>query len=139
MRTHPITAALASSFVLVTGVMAGSAHAQTETGAQLAVAEAVIASDVQESQPVDSLTAVPADVGQVYCWTRITGAEGEIQVEHVWYHGDDEMARVPLRVAGNNWRTWSSKRIVPAWTGEWRVDVVGPDGTVLRSVSFTVG
>jgi hypothetical protein len=48
------------------------------------------------------------------------------------------MARVSLRVAGPNWRTWSSKTILPEWTGEWRVDVVGPDGTVLRSVDFTV-
>lgn len=139
MRTHSITAALAASFGLVTAVTAGTAHAQTEMGTQLAVEEAVIATDVQESQPVESVTTVPTDVGQVYCWTRITGAEGEIQVEHVWYHGDEEMARVPLRVAGSNWRTWSSKRIIPTWTGAWRVDVVGPDGAVLRSVSFTVG
>ena len=44
-----------------------------------------------------------------------------------------------LRVAGTNWRTWSSKNIDPMWTGSWRVDIVGPDGEVLQSVSFTVG
>ena len=53
--------------------------------------------------------------------------------------GDEEMGRIPLRVAGSNWRTWSSKNIEPNWTGVWRVDIVGPDGTVLESVSFTVG
>jgi hypothetical protein len=49
------------------------------------------------------------------------------------------MGRVPLNVAGTNWRTWSSKNIEQIWTGDWRVDVVGPDGAVLESVSFTVG
>jgi hypothetical protein len=49
------------------------------------------------------------------------------------------VARVPLRVAGSNWRSWSSKNIDPMWTGSWRVDIVGPDGTVLQSLSFTVG
>lgn len=122
---------------------ASSARAQEEAapagGAQLAVAEAVITTGVQDRQPVDNLTTVPTDVGTVYCWTRITGAEGEIQLEHVWYKGDVEMARVSLRVAGSNWRTWSSKNIEQIWTGDWRVDIVGPDGTVLDSVSFTVG
>jgi hypothetical protein len=122
---------------------ASAARAQEEAapagGAQLAVAEAVITTGVQDRQPVDNVTTVPTDVGTVYCWTRITGAEGEIQLEHVWYKGDVEMARVSLRVAGTNWRTWSSKNIEQIWTGDWRVDIVGPDGTVLDSVSFTVG
>ncbi|KPK79444.1 MAG: hypothetical protein AMS25_12665 [Gemmatimonas sp. SM23_52] len=122
---------------------ASGARAQEQAapaaGAQLAVAEAVITTGVQDRQPVDNVTTVPTDVGTVYCWTRITAAEGEIQLEHVWYKGDVEMARVSLRVAGSNWRTWSSKNIEQIWTGDWRVDIVGPDGTVLDSVSFTVG
>lgn len=114
-------------------------EAAMSEGAGLTVAEAMLTSSVMDRQPADELTAVPADVGRVYLWTRITGAEGEVQLEHVWYHGETEMARVPLNIAGSNWRTWSSKNIEPTWTGEWRVDIVAPDGTVLKSVSFTVG
>ncbi len=121
-------------------LMARPAAAQEEAmGPGLEAAEAVLTTDVQDRQPVDDVSSVPADVGRVYLWTRISGAEDETQVEHVWYHGETEMARVPLMVRSANWRTWSSKNIEPSWTGEWRVDVVGPDGTVLRSVSFTVG
>jgi hypothetical protein len=105
---------------------------------QLTVVEAVVTTAVAERQPVDNVADVSSSLGRVYCWTRISGAEAEIEVEHVWYMGDQEMARIPLRVAGNNWRTWSSKNIEPSWTGNWRVDVVGPDGAVLESVSFTV-
>lgn len=106
---------------------------------QLTVTEAVITTAVEDRQPLDDVATVAADVGSVYLWTRIAGAQGEIVVEHVWYWGEDEMARVQLSVAGSNWRTWSSKNIEPSWTGDWRVDIVGPDGTVLESVSFTVG
>jgi hypothetical protein len=119
-----------------------AAAQQQEEGAMvsgLACEEAVLTTGVQDRQPVDEVQSVPADVGRVYLWTRITGAEMETGVEHVWYRGDEEMARVPLTVGGSNWRTWSSKNIEPSWTGEWRVDVVGPEGQVLESVSFTVG
>ncbi len=134
MRRH--VAPLSLALLLA---MAAAVGAQQQITSELAVAEAVITSAVVDRQPADNLTTVAKDVGTVYCWTRITGAEGEIQVEHVWYKDDTEVARVALRVAGSNWRTWSSKNIDPMWTGSWRVDIVGPDGTVLQSLSFTVG
>ena len=114
------------------------AQEQATQGPELTVAEAVITSSVVDRQPGENLTTVASDVGKLYFWTRITGAQGEVTIEHVWYKGDVEMARVPLKIAGSNWRTWSSKNIEKIWTGEWRVDVVGPDGAVLESVSFTV-
>lgn len=109
-----------------------------QTGSRLSVDDVVITTSVVERQPTDTLTVVAADAGQIYCWTRISGAAGEVEISHAWYHGDKEMARTPLRVAGSPWRTWSSKKIDPTWTGEWRVDVVGPDGGVLRTLSFRV-
>ncbi len=124
--------------LLVLGI-ATAVLAQQQMAAQLDVAESAIATQVADRQPVDNVTTVPPDVGRVYCWTRIAGAQGEVEIVHVWYRGDTEMARVPLRVASNNWRTWSSKNIEPSWTGQWRVDVEAPDGTVLESMSFTVG
>jgi hypothetical protein len=119
-------------------VLALAAVVGAQQQAGLDVAEMVITSQVVDRQPADSLTQVDSNVGRVYCWTRVTGADGEITLEHVWYKDDVEMARVPLQIAGTNWRTWSSKNIELIWTGEWRVDAVTADGTVLKSVSFTV-
>ncbi|MGD8700172.1 MAG: DUF2914 domain-containing protein [Gemmatimonadales bacterium] len=116
----------------------GATQDSTAQPADLAVPEAVITSNVIDRIPSDALTTVVADAGQIYCWTRVTGAAGEIEISHVWYRGDEEVARIPLRVASADWRTWSAKRIDPNWTGEWRVEIVGPDGTVLKTVSFTV-
>ena len=112
---------------------------QATMAPELQVADLVVARAVVDRQPQDGGTSFTADVGTLFCWNRITGAEGETQVEHVWYYDDQEVARVPLRIAGSSWRTWSSKTIPAEATGSWRVDVVGPDGTVLKSESFTVG
>ena len=139
-RQHVALLTVCLLFAGVTAVQAQEPEAAPhDAGSQLAAAEAMITTTVMERQPADEVTNVPADIGRVYFWTRITGAEGEIQLEHVWYHGEDEMARVPLNIAAANWRTWSSKNIEPTWTGDWRVDVVAPDGSVVKSVSFSVG
>ncbi|RMH43608.1 MAG: DUF2914 domain-containing protein, partial [Gammaproteobacteria bacterium] len=57
---------------------------------------------------------------------------------HVWYWQDREMARVDLPVRSSNWRTWSSKRILPEWTGPWRVVVEDAAGKVVAEKVFRV-
>lgn len=81
---------------------------------------------------------VTDDVGKVFCWSTITGAGRDTVVEHVWYWQEREMARVRLAVRGPRWRTWSSKRIAPEWSGTWRVEVVTTDGTPLTVRFLTV-
>lgn len=137
MRRIPASLATLSALAVFALASPSDAAAQAEAGS-LSVAEAVVTTGVQERQPVDEVSTVSADVGRVFLWTRVTGAQGEVEVAHVWYHGDQEMARVPVRVASPNWRTWTSKEILPHWTGSWRVEVEGPGGQVLHSASFQV-
>lgn len=99
--------------------------------------EAEVGTAVAERMLSGAAQSFPASVGRVYCFTRVTGAEAGSQVQHVWYHGDEEVARVTLNIGGSPWRTWSSKTLPEDAAGQWRVDVVQND-QVLTSVSFTV-
>lgn len=102
------------------------------------VLEAVLATGVENRQPVGAASAFAADVGRVYAFTRIAGAESEGSVTHVWYYAGQVKAQVQLPVRSEDWRTWSSKTVLPNWTGEWLVEVQAPDGRVLASLPFTV-
>jgi len=77
-------------------------------------------------------------VGTVIFWTRLAGGAPGRWVEHVWFHGENEIARVRQKVEGPTWRTWTRKRILPEWTGDWRVEVRAEDGTLLAERFFTV-
>ncbi len=79
-----------------------------------------------------------ADAGQVYCLTRVMNLDPSEMVTHAWYHEGKTMARVELKVGSADWRTWSSKRILPAWTGNWEVKVLDVNGVVLASAGFVV-
>lgn len=94
--------------------------------------------DVENREVVGADTAFASSIETVYCFTHITGAEGTAEIAHVWYYNDEEKARVPLTVRSNSWRTWSSKRILPSWTGEWSVQVEDAEGNVLESGSFVI-
>jgi hypothetical protein len=110
------------------------------SGACLAVevTEAVVCRDVQEREPVDSGESFPADVGKVWCWSKIKDGEGT-KIKHVYYYDGEEKAVIELSIGSATWRTYSSKRILSSWTGQWSVDIVGEDGAVLKSLEFTIG
>ncbi len=105
----------------------------------LTVPESSVATSVVDRMPSGVAMTFQADVGRVYAWTRIQGAEGSTTVHHVWIHGDVERADVELSIGGSPWRTWSDKAIVPEWTGDWRVEVRDAGGNVLETIRFTVG
>jgi hypothetical protein len=115
---------------LLVGGLAASA------GAQEIMVEGAIAMDVVDRMPVDTASTFSADVGQLWCWTKITGAEG-MTIEHVWSYGEWEWA-VPLQIGGSPWRTYTSKKVMPDWTGDWTVTVRTSAGEVLETITFTV-
>ena len=104
----------------------------------LQVSQITFATSIEDRQPIGPGTSFSADVERVYCFSAINGAEDETSVNHVWYYNDTEMARVTLSVRAATWRTWSSKRIMPYWVGQWRVDVESANGEVLTSKEFSV-
>ncbi len=110
-----------------------------EKAAELQVVRDAVAEGIIDREPVDTGQVFSPNLGRVYYFTEVesSGLSGEIT--HVWYFGDREMARVTLPVEGPRWRTWSSKGILPGWTGQWKVEAVSTEGTVLAFQEFSVG
>jgi len=108
--------------------------------APLDVVEMVVAAgfDREHRLPQEAGESFPADTERLWCYTRVRGADTPVEVVHAWYHEGETRARVVLPVRSPDWRTWSSKRLLPAWTGRWEVKVLDPDGLVLASRSFTI-
>jgi hypothetical protein len=104
----------------------------------LRVERAAVARSVENREPVGEAASFPADVGSLSCFSKIVGAGEETEIYHVWRHGPTERAKVKLTVRGSSWRTWSTKRILPGWTGAWTVEIQDAQGNVLESVPFTV-
>lgn len=104
----------------------------------LRVTEIAFATGIQNRHPVDADTAFANNVGRVYCYTHLEGARDTTQITHVWYYKDQEKAHIDLKVASDDWRTWSSKSILKSWTGPWRVMIEDGNGNVLASKSFVI-
>jgi len=107
-------------------------------GEPIEITELVITSKIVKGKPVDSIKRLSSNSDKnLYCFTRLIAPEGaEANIKHLWYKGDEKVAEFTLPVKGQKWRTYSKKRILKGWAGEWRVEVVDESGKLLKTVKF---
>jgi hypothetical protein len=91
---------------------------------------------IADREPQDSVTEISTDLDQIYYFTEIRGMTGQT-VTHRWEFGGEVLAEVPFEVGGPRWRVYSSKDLIPAWLGEWKVSAIDAAGRVLSSDTFT--
>ena len=122
-----------SIFAVMAVVMTLPARAS----AAVSVEVAAIATGLEDYAPVGVGESFPYDTEKLYCYSKIIGGVSGDYVEHRWYYGDKLMATVPLTLGGPRWRTFSSKRIIRTWEGEWRVEIVHA-GEAIKTLKFTI-
>ena len=99
------------------------------------VARAVFTSDVQNREPTDTLTSLSNDHNKIYFFSELTGLGGQT-VTHRWIYQGKTMSEVKFAVGGPRWRVWSSKSLLPQWTGEWRVSIIDGSGNEVGGGTF---
>jgi len=125
-------------FLISILVFVGIFQVGLATAQNMSIEEIVFCSSIENRQPVGVDSSFSSDVERIYCFTKLIGANTEKTVKHIWYFNDKKKAEIELTIKANPWRTWSSKKIVPSWTGNWRVDVVDDSGNVLASNNYSV-
>lgn len=107
-------------------------------GPGLSVEEASIATGIEELSPAGTGKSFPRDAGKLWCYSKIGGGGEGDSIVHNWYYGERLMAEVKLPINSPLYRTYSSKNILPGWTGQWRVEIIDTEGTLLKTLNFTV-
>lgn len=122
--------------ILATVCFTLPAGSSAQEAIQLEVDVSAVCENVVNLEPTGTSVSFPVTLGRLCCFTRILGADEPTTITHVWYYGMDERTRVELIIKGNPWRTYSSKIIQAHEIGSWRVEVLDPEGTVLKVMQF---
>jgi len=97
-----------------------------------------IARSIRNYQAEDTNTEFDKDIGKLYCWSLIYSEKIPVTVKHIWYFKNRIVAQVPLTVKSGSFRTYSSKKIPPYFTGPWRVELTDENNNVIQSIHFTI-
>ena len=111
--------------------------AMTQEQPALVLEEIQFCTAVEDRQPSAVGSVFPDDLDKLYCFTKIGGAEDVTNVYHVWYFGNNEIARVKLPVKAKSWRTWSSKKLNMG-LGYGYVEIVSESGDILGRAEFKI-
>ncbi len=99
------------------------------------ISEAAFALDVEDRVPINIVEEMDTSLGKIYFFTNIRNLKGEY-ITHRWIYDNNVMANVRFEIRGPRWRVWSSKNLWHSWIGEWTVQVLLDDGTMLYEKTF---
>lgn len=100
------------------------------------VARAIFTSAIVDREPVDNLSTVSGDTQRVFFFSDLRELAGQI-VTHRWEYNGKVMAEVMFKVGnGARWRVYSSKNLLPEWTGQWTVVVSNENGWPIKASMF---
>jgi hypothetical protein len=113
-----------------------TAEAAAPAPGDMAISQIAICEDVQERTPIGEADSFSNEIGRLWCFTRVQHAEAPTQIFHRWYVGDEMVEEIAINVRGESWRCWSTKSILPSWTGECRVEILTEEGDVISTKTF---
>ena len=100
------------------------------------VARALFTSEIVDREPANDLTTMDNTSGRIYFYTDLRYLAGQI-VTHRWEYNGAVMAEVKFKVgSGPRWRVYSSKNLLPEWTGSWTVLVTDENERTLNTSVF---
>lgn len=91
---------------------------------------------VEDREPVLSVDSISAEsYDSITFFTELMGLEGHT-ITHQWMFGGKVMFEKTFEVNGARWRVWTSKTLLPSWTGTWTANVLDDDRSVLETKTF---
>ncbi len=100
------------------------------------VVRSIFTSAVKDREPVDNIKQLDTHSDKVIYYTELRDMAGQTAT-HRWEYNGKVMAEVKFKVGGSRWRVWSSKKLVPGWTGEWKVSVLNGANEVISEAVLT--
>ena len=101
-------------------------------GAQGTISRAQFTSAVLDREPVDEITSIDSGTGSVFFFTEFRNFEGTT-ASHRWIYNGEVKFELSFKIRGSRWRVYSQKTLPPEWLGDWKVEIITEDGTVLAA------
>ena len=101
------------------------------------VTRAILTTAIVDKEPTDEIVSIDKNQERIYFFTEFANLKGKV-IKHRWEYQGKIMAEVNFNIGSSQWRCYSSKNILPEWTGVWTVSVIDDENQVLAETYFEV-
>ena len=100
------------------------------------VSRAIFTVGIDNHEPVSDVSSINSEsFTSISFFTELNELDGH-NITHQWTFNDKIMFEKTFEVKSPRWRVWTSKTLIPSWTGIWTVNVLDEDRSLLSSSSF---
>jgi hypothetical protein len=132
-----LTAALCA-IGLSSGVSAKDSPSVALAKKSLTLESATMCESIEAYKPNASAVVFSVTIGRVSCFTAFDPVLRKTMIQHQWYFRDKLITTKRLHLRPPKWATYSSIQPRQADIGPWRVDIIDPEGNVIRSLRFSI-
>ncbi len=100
--------------------------------------QAVMCEDVKDGEPYREAIVFPVEKGRIVCFTTVSNIKKKTYISHRWIHKDEITTTKKLRLKPPYWKTFSQIQLRETDKGPWRVEIVDPNGNILKVLRFSV-
>ena len=100
------------------------------------VSRALFTIGVDNREPVIQVDSInSSSYSSISFFTELNNMTGQTAT-HQWAFNDKVMFEKTFEIKAERWRVWTSKTLIPSWTGTWTVNVLDDNRAVVSSKSF---
>ena len=113
-----------------------AAFAYSGIGTAGEVSRALFTIGVDNREPVIQVDSInSSSYSSISFFTELNNMTGQTAT-HQWTFNDKVMFEKTFEIKAERWRVWTSKTLIPSWTGTWTVNVLDDNRAVVSSKSF---
>jgi hypothetical protein len=100
------------------------------------ISRALFTTGIDDHEPTAMVYSIDSNSSNsISFFTEVNNMSGKT-VTHQWTHQDKVMFEKTFEVKAARWRVWTSKTLIPSWTGIWTVNVLDNERMLLTSKTF---
>ena len=128
---------LLAALISLGNIANAETNSQSTTPAEIngSVTRSAFTLAVVNREPKQKITRLSNNQRHIYYFSELKGMTGQ-NVTHRWFYNGQTMAELKFNVGAPRWRVWSSKTLLPNWTGTWTVAVIDESGQEVFRESF---
>ncbi|MBX2826124.1 MAG: DUF2914 domain-containing protein [Gammaproteobacteria bacterium] len=101
------------------------------------IARAQFTTLVEDREPIDNLATTSTALPKLFFFTEFIGMTGQ-ELTHRWRYFDEVVAEIDFSIKGPRWRVNSYKSLTSELSGDWAVEIVNSEGTILNRYDIRV-
>ncbi len=137
MKKKIFTVTIVTLGILILVGIVHQALAQ-ESSPKFTIKRMVIASGIENREPVEVAETFPVSTEKVYCFIEASDIKDDTEATFVWYYKGKKIYEFSLPLQkGAKWRTFAYKNL-RGQVGEWKAEIRDSAGNSIHSISFEV-